>query len=486
VGLSLVGGVGCSAAVNAGTVTTSTLSVPAALARSDTHRRSAAAPTAVTVTDYTGHFADGARYLMERPSNWNGTLLLYSHGYVVPGTANPSTDASDVTTGVYLLGQGFALAGSSYASTGWAVHEALGDQIAVLDAFTARVGRPSRTIGWGESMGGLITAALVQRDPTRFTGALTMCGALGGSVGTWNTLLDSSFAFNTLVARGTLQLVNITNPTGNVATARALLATAQNSAQGRARIALAAALGDIPGWYQTGSPAPATAAQREQAQYAWLANVIFPFTLDLRAEMEGRAGGNPSWNAGIGYRGQLAASVDAAEVATLYAAAGLDLNRELGALDTAATISADAPALAYLSANAVLDGSITVPVLTMQTEGDGLVVNESDQAYAAAVSGAHDAALLRETFVARAGHCAFTPGERIAALSALETRLMTGSWPSLTPSALNAAATAIGKPDNPDPPAFATYAPGPFLRPYNSTRGQITATGSAAVATGRR
>src|SRR5580704_86048 len=81
------------------------------------------------VTTYQGTFADGATYLMQVPSNWNGTLVLYSHGYVAPGQSNPALDAGDSTTGNYLLANGFALGGSSYATTGWAVQQALPDQI---------------------------------------------------------------------------------------------------------------------------------------------------------------------------------------------------------------------------------------------------------------------------------------------------------------------------------------------------------------------
>ena len=33
-----------------------------------------------------GTLADGATYLLECPAGaWNGTLYLYSHGYVAPG-----------------------------------------------------------------------------------------------------------------------------------------------------------------------------------------------------------------------------------------------------------------------------------------------------------------------------------------------------------------------------------------------------------------
>jgi len=77
----------------------------------------------------TGALPDGATYLIEVPASWNGTLLLYSHGYVVPGSANPARDVGDPGTRLFLLANGFALAGSSYATTGWAIHEALPDQI---------------------------------------------------------------------------------------------------------------------------------------------------------------------------------------------------------------------------------------------------------------------------------------------------------------------------------------------------------------------
>ena len=205
-------------------------------------------------TTYQGTFADGAAYLMEVPSNWNRTLVLYSHGYVSPGSPNPAYDVGDGMTGSYLLSRGYALAGSSYATTGWAVQQALPDQIQVLDTFASLVGQPAQTIAWGHSMGGLVTAGLIQQYPTRFAGALPMCGAISGGVGIWNAFLDSEFAFNTLLAGNQLQVVNIGDPSTNYTNAVTFLSSAQNSPQGRARIALAAALGEVPGWYQTGSP----------------------------------------------------------------------------------------------------------------------------------------------------------------------------------------------------------------------------------------
>ena len=154
------------------------------------------------VKTYTGTFPDGATYLIQVPSNWNGTLVLYSHGYVVPGFSNPAEDVGDPITGGYLLANGYALAGSSYATTGWAIQQALPDQIKVLDTFKTRVGTPTRTIAWGHSLGGMVTAGLVQRYPTRFDAALPMCGVVAGGVGAWSQVLDSAFAFDVLARVG--------------------------------------------------------------------------------------------------------------------------------------------------------------------------------------------------------------------------------------------------------------------------------------------
>ena len=76
---------------------------------------------------------------------------------------------------------------------------ALPDQIATLDAFTAAYGKPSTTIAWGHSLGGIITAGLIQDYPGLFSAALPMCGVLSGGVATWNTALDAEFAFQQLI-----------------------------------------------------------------------------------------------------------------------------------------------------------------------------------------------------------------------------------------------------------------------------------------------
>jgi hypothetical protein len=51
--------------------------------------------------------------------------------------------------------------------------------------------------------------------------------------------------------------------------------------------------------------------------------------------------------------------------------------------------------------------------------------------------------LLRQTYVASAGHCNFTAAETVAAAQLLLDRLDTGHWSSANPVQMNRAATAL-------------------------------------------
>ena len=92
---------------------------------SSTGSSQAASPTpspSPTSTSITGAIG-AATYRIEVPNQWNGTLFLYSHGYVAPGHINLAADSPFSDIGAWMLGQGFAIAGSSYSSTGWAAQD---------------------------------------------------------------------------------------------------------------------------------------------------------------------------------------------------------------------------------------------------------------------------------------------------------------------------------------------------------------------------
>jgi len=437
---------------------------------------SAGATTVIsgTTTEKSGLVSN---YLIEVPAPWNGTLVLYSHGYSFGppfGAPAPQTaeDAGDTTTHDWLLANGYAIAGSSYASTGWALQQAFQDQIAVLDVFKSKGYHATRTIAWGHSLGGMITAGLVQLFPNRFNGALPMCGVVAGGPGVWNQGLDSEFAFLTLQAPGAFQLSGFTaaNVGTNFNQAFAAFNTAQATAQGRARIALSAALADVPGWFDPTKPQPAANdyAAQELNQLAWDNNPDLFFGFFGRYELEQRAGGNFSWNTGVDYRDQLAKSTDRAEVQALYKAAGLDLAKDLDTLNDTKRISADPGAVAYVTKYITYNGDLDIPVLTMHTTGDGLVEVTDENAYANVVRSAGDSSLLRQVYVHRAGHCTFTPAETITAFKTLVHRLDTGHWGSIDPSTMNSQATSLGSGFNSAPASFLHFQPAQFLRPFDA------------------
>jgi pimeloyl-ACP methyl ester carboxylesterase len=475
-----------------------TLAVTAAFAATVAATAGAASPTLPTctnpnVTCKVGSTSDGSTWKIEVPDHWNGTLLLYSHGYVPPtapdgspATNPPADDFQDRQAADYLLAHGYALAGSSYPNVGWAVKEAVPDQVALLREFRHDFQRPRRTVAWGHSMGGMITADLIQTYPHLFDGALPMCGILGGGVGLWNQNLDLETSFKTLMQEdpnpavsgpaSTLQLTHVQNPGANTGAAEAALAGAQATPEGRARLALVSALFNLPTWFDPAGPEPAPTdyAAQETNQFQAL-QVQVAFVFGFRSELEGRAGGNPTWNTGVDYRRLFRRSSDKAEAKALYSAAGLNLRKDLRAINRAPRIRADRNALRYLVKNVVFNGRIDVPVLTMHTTSDWLVPVPHEQSYAQAVQNAGNARLLRQLFVHRAGHCEFSDAEMLTALNALNTRLDGHSWPSLDPAALNAQAAAYGPSYNtiangpttiPAAPAFTQFTPPDFLRPF--------------------
>ena len=434
----------------------------------------------VSLTTKTGALADGATYLIQVPSNWNGTLFLYSHGYVVPGSANPAQNVGDPATGAFLLANGFALAGSSYAHTGWAIQEALVDQIQVLDLFDADFGKPKQTIAWGHSLGGIITAGLVQNNPGRFTAAQPMCGVLAGGVATWNAALDAEFAFKTLLAPNSdLQLVNITNPNEFEARRRnSCRGTGHASGAGANRaVRLLSAI--LPAGLLRFHPSQRgmISLRRNKTSFCGISKLIFRsclrFELNSNSAPAETFRGTPALITAFNYCYRLTAN----EVWALYQTAGLSLFEDIETLNRAARIKANPSAVQYLEQNIIFDGEIHIPVLTMHTTGDGLVINENESAYRTIVDLTGNHRFLRQTFVSRAGHCTFTPAETIAAVGTLLNRVETGHWSAVDANTLNGDATALGPNFNifpagntivPTPPAFVEFLSGPYPRPFDS------------------
>lgn len=407
----------------------------------------APAATASAPGTFSGTLADGATWVADVPDHWNRTLILYSHGY---GSLT-AEDAPDEATKTELLAAGYGLVGSSYSGSSlWAVPTAVQDQFAALDAAERLTGRPRRTIAWGLSMGGLISALEAEHPQHRIDGALTTCGLVAGALNLNDYQLYGEYALAHLLApEQDIKLVRYSDAADAATAAQALAAVvtdAQASPAGRARIALGAALLNQQGWFNTAeAPNPRDHAAQESQQQQALTAFVLLFTMTGRQQIELAAGGNSSATKGVDFRSLLHSSTQAAEVRALYAAAGLDLEADLRKLTRDADITADPDAVASLARTSMPTGRLAVPQLNVHTVADQLVPVEQEDWYGKLVHRRGSGSLLGQAYVNTAGHCAFRPAETIAGLHALEHRLDTGRWDDVTSArSLNAATAALG------------------------------------------
>ncbi|WP_051218051.1 prolyl oligopeptidase family serine peptidase [Nocardioides insulae] len=374
----------------------------------------------------------------------------------------------------WLLDHGYALAGSQPTTQGWAVEDLLREQEEVTDVVARELGRPQHVVAWGNSMGGLTSAALLEAHPDSFDAALPMCGSIAGAVPMLNQSLDATFVFKTLLAPDDdrLELTDVQDEVGRQAAFAEVLEKAQRTPEGRARISLAASIAQIPTWTQVDTSRPARgdlAAQQHQQYAAFLWGAVSP-----RQPLEERAGGNFSWNTGVDYARQLAGSGTSTLVRRLYAEAGLDLRDELALLAAAPRVSADPDAVDYMQRNATPTGELNGPILSVHEAGDTAPTVGHARTFADRVHRHRDGALLRRAFVDRPGHCDYSDAEIAALVSTLQDRLASGRWGSSTqPGNLDRLADRIaGSSDlNRGTGHFDTVHPRAMLRPERGLPG---------------
>ncbi len=306
---------------------------------------------------------DGAAFRIDLPAQWNRGLVMYCHGYLPAGTA-PDLNTQDSLREL-LLAHGFAVAQSAYSAQGWAVKEGIEDTEALRRHFVAAYGRPKETLVVGQSMGGLIALATLEKQPEVYDGALPLCGPLNVSLnGLQERVFDMLVIFDYLFPAVVGALVKpppeaVLDP----AKVKAALETAPPKA---ARFAQQFGLAprDIP--------------------------AVLAFYYELNRELQVRSGGNPFDNRNTLYEGF---DDDAA------------LNRGVK------RYAADPQARDYLRQYYTPTGRIADPMLTLHTTYDPLVpgryVNDYDGI--AKVAGTQD--LFVTQFVAAPGHCQFTPAQ---------------------------------------------------------------------------
>src|SRR3954469_22700995 len=74
----------------------------------------------------------------------------------------------------------FAVASSSWSENGYAVQDGVIRTHQLNGIFTSRVSKPARVLLMGSSLGGLVALKLAEQYPAEYSGALVMCGVVGG------------------------------------------------------------------------------------------------------------------------------------------------------------------------------------------------------------------------------------------------------------------------------------------------------------------
>ncbi|MEM7586588.1 MAG: hypothetical protein AAF560_24580, partial [Acidobacteriota bacterium] len=150
-------------------------------------------------TIMTGQTASGAFFRIEVPAEWQPAdgLVVWNHGFDLE-------PPDEVTAGelgplaAIQLGQGYAVAASSYSLAGWALFQTLQDNRELVEEFGATFGVPEQVIVTGASLGGIVTAqAIEQGGLGQVVGAYPICGAVGGSR-VWDGALDLRLIYDVI------------------------------------------------------------------------------------------------------------------------------------------------------------------------------------------------------------------------------------------------------------------------------------------------
>jgi pimeloyl-ACP methyl ester carboxylesterase len=396
---------------------------------------------------------DGAAYAIKLPKQWNGTLLLWSHGYrmanpwppdfaQVVTTPQVSPDDSDGSgtdpVSQHLLSQGYALAGSAYKSNGWAVADGVQADKQLHAKFVELVGTPQRTYVWGGSLGGLITEIVSEQNPQWVDGAAPICGVLGGPTLNLDLALDVGYAIKALMDPQ-LKLTGFTSAeeaTQNWERAAAAVqkAAADVAGGGTAKVLLVAALADGPTKTQTYDGHDLASQVKARVESVLTA---LSYGTNGRYEIEQRVGGNPSENTKADY----AARIDAGE-AGLIAQAGGSVSALVAKLNSVPRVSADPAARRAFEKLGDTTGQLSVPTLTMHTEDDPLVLVQNEHVFAGRVQSHTDDGNLVQMYVAPpatypestgapygAGHCNFSEQQLYGVVSVLDNWVRKGVYP---------------------------------------------------------
>ena len=368
----------------------------------------------------------GAPFRIRVPEVWNGTLLIFAHGYRDkadhPGEIdNRNADvAPNPALEAPLLAQGFALAGSAWKDNGWAVEDAIQDTRNLALYFTANVAKPQRTIIVAASLGTFVGYKSMEQFNGIYDGALCLCSAGAGATRLWDSGVPLYLAYDVIFgippSWGTVGEVR--NDIDFDTEVLAKLAPELSNIANFPKFEFIRLVAKNPGRGITPPPPPAF--------YPGWALTDFFFFTEARAELQRRAGGPIVQNLDQEY------GITPAEKAYL---AGIGLptpvvDAWLAQMNARRNIEAKASARNYVRNNTNFNGKIKNPILTVHTIIDPLLVVANDSAYAETNAAAGKQELLFQTFTTGVGHCNLTGPQVLTSIGAIDLWVRTGVRPT--------------------------------------------------------
>ncbi len=357
----------------------------------------------------------GAGYRIEVPDNWNGSLVVWAHGF---RGAELELTVDDHPLREFLIPNGYAWAASSYDRNDYDIASGVKSTHALIQRFNGLVAQPSQILMTGASMGGHITAVIIEQYPNLFAGAMPICGVMADY-----ELFDYFLDFN-LAA----QQLGVGTSTYPVETLPYLLGTVP---------AIKASLEAFPGGWplflnadgenfknlvelRSGGVRP----NFDNAWFFWNAFADFQsgpgnFLFDT-AIGDGtlpRAPGVAIDNADTVYQFDTDAALTSAE-------------DELNAMIFRVAAEPQARRKQGLAQVPTITGDIDIPVITLHNLGDLFVPVHNQVIYADRVAQNGKSDLLVQRAIRGAGHCGFTGVELATAFSDLVTWVNSGSKPA--------------------------------------------------------
>lgn len=341
----------------------------------------------------------GAFFTITVPDVWNGDLVISNHGF--------DFDAPEPNPGLgplapLWLSEGYAVAASSYSQCCWALFNTKQDIERMVDVFTANFGGPNQVFVAGGSLGGIVTAQVVEKlgESLNIVGAYPFCGSLAGSR-SWDGAVDIRLTYDVIcedvapIPGGATGLPAPGHPDSPFSILDTLLAT--NACMGVPfGGGLAGAAGRLAQFTAvTTLPASFVAVDMVFATHG-VSNLIF--------EAGKLDGGQGMTNVGV-----------------TYSDAVVDANIQ--------RVTAEKKARKDLQRNFTPKGHVgNTKIVSIHTDGDGLVVVEQEQPYRDTVPSSN----LTIAIVDEAGntHCGFTEAEIVSGWESLRAWVAGAPQPS--------------------------------------------------------